>query len=319
MKWTLMVILAVALISACTTQTEPSQTAGSPPSVDEFLGRWDVTVKGQDADYPSWFEITRNAEGDLEGRFVGRVGSARSITTLSIEGDTLAFSLPVQYESHPEDMAFQGTLANGVLSGTTNAEDGSILQWSAFPAPSLERAGTPEWGEPIDLLAGGIDEHWELRHPGESKWVLRDGILENTAQGIDLVSKREFQDFRLQLEFKCPEGSNSGIYLRGRYEVQVQDGYGAAPNRTSIGSVYGFLTPSENASRPAGEWQTYEITLVGRSVTVVLNGTTVLDQQEIPGITGGALDSNEEEPGPIMIQGDHGPISYRNISIIPAR
>jgi hypothetical protein len=122
-------------------------------------------------------------------------------------------------------------------------------------------------------------------------------------------------DFKLHIEFKYPEGSNSGVYLRGRYEVQVEDGYGKEPSSIYLGGVYGFLTPNENMAKKAGEWQSYDITLVGRRVTVVANGKTIISRQIIPGITGGALNSKEGNPGPILLQGDHGAVEYRNITI----
>jgi hypothetical protein len=137
-------------------------------------------------------------------------------------------------------------------------------------------------------------------------------------EGTGLITDGTFTNFKLHLEFKYPKGSNSGIYLRGRHEVQIEDGFGKEPFSRNISGVYGFIDPSENAARKAGEWQSMDITLLGRFVTVVLNDTTVIDNQEIPGITGGALDSNEGEPGPIFIQGDHGPISFRNIILTPA-
>jgi hypothetical protein len=83
--------------------------------------------------------------------------------------------------------------------------------------------------------------------------------------------------------------------------------------------VYGFLTPSEIAALGPNTWQTFDITLTGRMITLVVNGKTVITNQEIPGITGGALDSNEGEPGPIYIQGDHGPIEYKKITITPVK
>jgi hypothetical protein len=91
------------------------------------------------------------------------------------------------------------------------------------------------------------------------------------------------------------------------------------PSSTLFSGVYGFLTPNQMAANPAGEWQIFDITLVGRKVTVVANGKTVICDQIIPGITGGALDSKEGEPGPIFLQGDHGPVEYRNIVITPAK
>src|SRR5947209_2395258 len=117
---------------------------------------------------------------------------------------------------------------------------------------------------------------------------------------------------------RYPKGSNSGIYLRGRYEVQIEDDYGDEPDSHKIGGIYGFLTPSVNPAKPAGEWQAVDITLVGRTVTVVLNGERILDRQTIPGITGGALDSDEGAPGPLLLQGDHGPIAFRNLIVTPA-
>ncbi len=292
------------------------------PGREAVLGRWDVTVEGSDGPYPSWFEI-REEEGVLTGSFVGRVGSARSFGKVSFEDGKLEFSLPVQYESHPEDMKFTAEVTSGGLAGTTNAEDGSTLRWTALRAPDLKPAAEYQWGEPIPLFNGQDLSGWKPRSPAlPNHWVARDGMLVNTEKGSDLVTEDEYRDFRLQLEFQYPEGSNSGIYLRGRYEVQIQDDYGKEPGSLFIGGVYGFVTPTKNAGRKAGEWQSYDITLLGRHITVVLNGEKVIDDQEIPGITGGALDSDEGQPGPIFLQGDHGPVNFRNIrlaSATPAR
>ena len=142
-----------------------------------------------------------------------------------------------------------------------------------------------------------------------------DGILSNVRPGVDLVTEQKFEDFKLHVEFRYPKGSNSGIYLRGRYEVQIEDNYGDDPESHKIGGVYGFLTPSINAAKEAGEWQSMDITLVGRVLTVVFNGERVIDRQTIPGITGGAIDNREGEPGPLMIQGDHGPVEFRKVEI----
>jgi hypothetical protein len=142
--------------------------------------------------------------------------------------------------------------------------------------------------------------------------------LRSTPPCVDLISERTFSDFRLHVEFTYPKGSNSGIYLRGRYEVQIQDDAGKVTDALRMGGLYGFLRPYTDAARPAGEPQAYDITLLGRRVTVMLNGTTVIDNEPITGITGGALDSNEGEPGPIMLQGDHGPVSFQKVVITPA-
>ena len=146
-------------------------------------------------------------------------------------------------------------------------------------------------------------------------WEVMNGLLTNATPGNDLITKEKFDDFKLQAEFRYPKGSNSGIYLRGRYEMQIEDNFGDEPESHKVGGIYGFLTPSTNASKRAGEWQSAEVSLVGRVVTVILNGERVIDRQTIPGATGGALDNDEASPGPLMIQGDHGPVEFRKLAI----
>ena len=181
---------------------------------------------------------------------------------------------------------------------------------------SLKRDGEPQWGELVSLFDGQTLDGWQPRFADrDNGWEVKGGLLSNTKPGNDLLTTREFEDFKLLAEFRYPAGSNSGIYLRGRYEVQIEDNYGQEPECHKIGGVYGFLTPSVNAAKPAGEWQSVEITLVGRVVTVLLNGERIIDRQAIPGITGGAIDNDEAAPGPIMIQGDHGPVEFRKIMV----
>ena len=108
-------------------------------------------------------------------------------------------------------------------------------------------------------------------------WRVQGAVLAATPPCVDLVSDATFRDFRLHAELRFPPGSNSGIYLRGRYEVQIQDDAGKALDPLRMGGVYGFIAPSVDAARAAGEWQTLDVELVGRRVTVVLNGTTIVD------------------------------------------
>ena len=152
-----------------------------------------------------------------------------------------------------------------------------------------------------------------------NQWVVRNGVLSSPRSGVNLRTSRTFDDFKLHVEFRYPRESNSGVYLRGRHEVQIEDDYGREPDSHGFSGVYGFIAPSEIAALPAGRWQTYDITLVGRMLTVVANGRMVISNQEIPGITGAALDSKEGEPGPLLLQGDHGPIDFRNIIVTPAK
>jgi len=293
----------------------------SNPATGGLPGRWDLVVQGTDAPYTSWLEVTSDAAGRLNGRFVGRFGSVRPIKELSFDQGTLNFRLPRQFEARAADLVFTGKLQNGRLSGTTIGEDGKTLTWSGVPAPALPARQTLAFGKPVQLFNGRDLRGWQLRsskNPG--CWSVENGALTNSKGCVDIVSEAKFMDFRLKLEFKMAEPavnggqrSNSGVYLRGRYEVQIQDDFGKPAESHGAGGLYGFLTPTSNAIRQAGEWQTYEITLIGRQLTVVLNGKTIIDRQEIPGITGGAIDSAEGTPGPIMLQGDHGKVWFRNV------
>ena len=147
--------------------------------------------------------------------------------------------------------------------------------------------------------------------------VVESGVLKSPKSGANLVTDDTFMDFKLHIEFRYPKGSNSGIYLRGRYEIQIVDSKGLEPSDILFGGVYGFLTPNEMVAKDADEWQSYDITLIGNRVTIVANGSSIITDQIIPGITGGALDSNEGDSGPFLIQGDHGPIEFRNIIVTP--
>jgi hypothetical protein len=281
--------------------------------MSEIYGRWDMTVGVGDDAFPSWVEI---AEGD--GQFVGRVGSARPLHRLVVEDNWVTFSLPRQYEARETELSFYADLKDGHLVGSTTLDNGCESIWTAKRAPELPYR-EPQLGEPVSLIGADLS-NWRPRTPDwESHWKIENGTLVNTAVGSDLVSVDTFGDFQLEAEYSYPLGSNSGIYLRGRYEFQIVDDHESGKSGVgNSGAIYGFLAPTHNAVKPAGEWNTVQITLIGRFVTVVLNGETVIDKQEIPGITGGALDCAEGEPGPIFLQGDHGPVTFRKLTLAPA-
>lgn len=309
-------LAAILLLSVAPVYAQQS----APEFADSVLGRWDLTVESSDDSYPSWLEVQLRTEWQLMGRFVGQFGSARHITAIDYDNGKLEFRIPVQYEQNSDDLHFVGTLSGDRLAGTTVDSNGKTLAWSAVRAPSLERQHAPQWGEPLELWNGRDLEGWLPRSDAQPGcWSVADNLLVATPPCVDLISEQSFEDFRLQVEFKYPAGSNSGLYLRGRYEVQIQDDMGKAIDPLRIGAVYGYLAPIANAARAADEWQVYDITLTGRRVTVILNGKTVVRDLEVPGITGGALDSNEGLPGPLMLQGDHGPISFRKITLTPAQ
>jgi hypothetical protein len=286
---------------------------------DALLGRWDLVVQRGTQQVPSWLEVERSGGATLVGQFVGSGGSARPIAKIEFKEGTFRFAIPPQWERNPNDITFEGRLEGDRISGSMTMGDGQKLTWEGTRAPSLRRAGRPEWGAPIKLLNGTSLDGWHTVGGGESQWSAASGILQNAKGGANLATDQTFQDFKLHLEFRVPKGANSGVYLRGRYELQIDDSAGLDPSSHHLGGVYGFIAPSENVARAAGEWQAIDVTLVGRMLTYDLNGTTIICNREIPGITGGALDSAEAEPGPLLLQGDHGPVDFRNIVITPAK
>ncbi len=295
---TLVFVLAVA---GCTREQLP-------------VGRWDITVYKGKQTYPSWLEISRTDKG-LQGRFVGRTGSVRPVTTLRYQSDQLHFSLPVQWEKHPGDMEFNATFDGSTLQGTTYDENGAAIKFDAVRAPDLSCREQFRTGPELDLL----DLEWAPRFPDSTNgWVLENGVLENIPPSIDIYTKEKFSDFVLSAEVWLPDSSNSGIYLRGRYEVQLTN---RKPEKTGdkgkMGAVYGFVAPDTLFPTPANQWYRFEISLTGRCVSVRMNDMLIIDDQEIPGITGGALDSREGEPGPVMLQGDHGRVRFRNLKLRP--
>lgn len=304
--------LALCLFGASTTLAADDARA--------LIGRWDLTVHSPDGDYPSWLEVKLSGRKTLVGTYVGRFGSARPVSKVEFKDGQMSFSVPPQWEARTDDQTFTGSFKGDQLGGETTDEKGRRLMWTADRAPSLVRNSTPEWGEPIALFNGKDLAGWKPQFPNvKNGWVVRDGMLYNETPGNNLVTEKTFDDFKLSAEFRYPKGSNSGIYLRGRYEAQIEDNHGDEPESHKIGGIYGFLTPNVNAAKPPGEWQTLEVTLVGRLVTIELNGKKVIVEQPIPGITGGALDSREGEPGPLLIQGDHGPVEFRKLVLTPAK
>jgi hypothetical protein len=284
--------------------------------MNTILGRWDAVIHLPDRDYASWFEITDY--NGLSGRFVGIEGSARSITELNCMENKFDFRLPPQYEKRDFDLIFKGKIENGIISGITNDDDGKWIKFEAVPAPILEYREVA-WGEPIKLIRKNFSNWTKRFSEASSGWKSKNGVLSNSPPSVDIVTKEKYTDFKLHVEWRIPEAGNSGIYLRGRYEVQIVDDQQRKPSDRSTGSIYGFLQPSVKSTRPVGEWNTYDITLIGRWVTIVHNGFTIIKKREIPGITGGALDSDEGKSGPIMLQGDHKAVEYRNMILTPIK
>jgi len=278
------------------------------------LGRWDITMKISGREFPSWLEIHKSGVKMLVGEFVGAGGSARPISRVNLENGKLSFSIPQQWESQDKNLEFEANLQGDSLVGTIILPDGRNCTFSAVKAPSLLRTAKPVWDKPVKLFNGKDLKGWHASGK-TNQWIVENGILKSPKAGSNIISDETFTDFKIHVEFRYAAHGNSGVYLRGRYEVQITDWYADTPPKDVLGSIYGFIKPNESVTTKPNQWNTYDITLVGRNVTIVVNGKTIVTNQEIPGITGGALNSREGEPGPIMLQGDHEPIEYRNIII----
>jgi hypothetical protein len=288
-------------------------------AANPFAGRWDLTVTTPNSTYPDWMELVEK-NGKAEVRVQPRGGSVHPVSSVRMDGSHLILVVSPAADGRPEttfDLTVSGDRLTGVQKrGTVTA------QLAGVRAPRLNRPAPKAWTKPEPLFDGKDLAGWEPVTPANNHWVAKDGALLNESKGANLRSTRKFDDFKLHIEFNCPENGNSGIYLRGRYEVQVEyEPAGTEDNYHSMGAIYGMVPTTAEVPRKAGQWESFDITLVGRTVTVVRDGVTIINHQEIDGITGGALDSDEGAPGPFYFQGDHtGGMMYRNITIsVPKR
>jgi 3-keto-disaccharide hydrolase len=302
-------------------QPPESRATAKSAEMKPFLGRWDLTLNAPDRQYPSWLELTENG-GKLQGRMVGRWGNAHPILDVKVEKSVLTFASPKDEEDTPKNMPFKAKLVGVKLVGTLAGADGATWRWTGVRAPLLNRTTVANWGKPIRLFNGKDTTGWHFDNPSAANiWSVKNGVLVSTAHGSNIITNRKFRDFKLHVEFNCKPKCNTGVYLRGRYEVQIADNAGEDPPNRQTGSIYGFITPSPLIPLHPGTWHSYDITLIGRTVTVVEDGQTIINKKEIPGITGDALDSQEGLPGPIYLQGaePHGGFSFRNLVITPAK
>lgn len=310
------ILLPAMLLSAFNVATAQHAEMKKDPDV---IGRWDLTLEKDGKAMPSWLEVQKSGTKTLVGRFCYAFGSARPISEVKPDGSKFTFSIPPQWEEGIRNMDFEFQVDGNAIKGSMVYTDGKTYSFTGVRAPVLIRAKAPVWGTPIRLFNGKDTKGWHTE--GKNQWTVENGVLRSLKSGSNLITDKNFNDFKLHIEFRYKQGSNSGVYLRGRYEIQIIDTKSGEPEpvNNQFSSVYGYLPPNKMMAKNPGEWQSYDITLVGRMITIVANGTTVIRDQIIPGITGGAINSREGEPGPILIQGDHGPIDYRNIVITPGK
>lgn len=307
---------------------------------DALLGRWALTLPNA----AGWLEVKKEG-GWLDGGLLWGGGSVLPLSSAVIADGVLTATRVTDVERKDASgkvvrkqqltATITAKLEGDTLKGTRVAPraDGRGFDRVEFtgkripalpPRPDLAKV---KFGEPIRLLGQDLSG-WKVKETNlKNAWSIENGVLVNRppadvpgqpkVRTANLRTEREFEDFNLKLEVNVPKGSNSGVYLRGIYEVQVFDSFGKALDSHNMGAIYSRITPSVAAEKPPGEWQTMEMTLVNRHATVILNGKTIIDNQPLLGCTGGAMWSDESRPGPIYLQGDHGPVSYRNIVLRP--
>jgi hypothetical protein len=311
---------AALLMLAIIAPVWPVSASASPAGDDAFLGRWDITATGTKSGLPRncWLELRRDG-GALKGRFNSGGGAVFDLPQVMIANGELGFQYPQGKPPNQTQQVWQAKMKDGRLVGVALV-NGQTLSWSGERGPVWPATPpTRKPGKPIDLFNGKNVSGWLCQDPRRPMgWFVKDGILMNEGkQACNIYTQEKFNDFKLEVEFNVDPQSNSGVYLRGRYEIQILDGYDRPLDVHSQGALYGFIVPAVKADKPAGQWQTYEITLIANRVTVIMNGTKIIDNGEVPGITGGALDANEKGPGPIMLQGDHGKVQFRKVRLTP--
>ena len=315
----------------------PLAGAGAADLPHPLLGRWALTIPGGGA---GWLGVEEQG-GALKSSILWGGGSV--VPTQKTEAD--GKKLVITRESKNKIKKPDGKEETETIKETITAEaEGEVLKLSTVkaktdgkpfdqasftgrriaplpPAPDLSKI---KFGDPMPLFKGPGLAGWRLINPKDDNgWSLKDGILQNRVTKEkgkhygNLRTNAEFEDFKLTTEVRTLPNGNSGIYLRGIYEVQISESYGKPVDSHHMGALYSRITPSEAAEKPIGEWQTMEITLVQRHLTVILNGKKIINNQPITGCTGGALTSDETKPGPLYLQGDHTDVDYRNMVIRP--
>jgi hypothetical protein len=335
----LIAVLLVVLYSGLSLQSFAQEE-----SIQPFLGMWALTLD-YDNNSAGWLDV-RQEKGYLDSDILWRWGSVLPCEFTFLNGDILFMvqgsDVVKRAEGKPDRTIHPIQWFEVTKTGQDRIEgaaffpgrNGIGVEQVLFTGKKIPEVGEAPrlkksmFGDPVELFDGKDLKGWELAEEGAANgWKAVDGVLVNDPvqkpgeahiQYGNLRTRDTFEDFNLKLEVNVPAGSNSGVYLRGIYEIQVMDSYGKELDSHNMGALYSRITPAVAAEKPAGEWQKMDITLVDRHLTVNLNGKTIIDNQPVYGVTGGALTSDQFVPGPILLQGDHGKVSYRNIILSPA-
>ena len=297
-----------------------AQAPAKATTADDYVSRWNVKITDAVDTFASGgFEIVKKDAG-LSGGVVWRWGSYLPAKSVEVKDGAL---LILREEEPGKKDTFEARLEGDTLKGRVTYPDGKVHHFEGRKAPLLLSKKAPVWGAPVTLFDGKTLAGWKLRDTKKKDgWAVVNGELAvvEPKDNADLVSERSFQDMKIHIEFNVDPKSNSGVYVRGRYEVQILDNPDKkmALDAHGCGGVYSRIAPTVDATKPAGEWQALDIEAVGRQISVTLNGTKIV-QGLLDGVTGGALNPFEGEPGPLMLQGDHGKVRFRNIVVTPGR
>lgn len=328
MKFAIALLLSISL----------SSLANAEPIPEELVGDWSLEIESGEA---GWLSVGES-EGQPVVAMLVDVGSIRPLKGVKVEGGKIHIPLKkyrkggkkgeIIRQTRAEVWVEEGKLRGVIITSFPDerVEVGDPFTGKAIPpmpkAPDLEKVS---YAEPITLFNGRDLKGWRLRRPEKKDgWSVKDGLLMNETPKTDfsatgaygnLQTEGVFGDCKLHIEFLIGKERNSGIYVRGMYEAQVVDRDSRMQGLQGVGAVFGRVKPTKNAGLAGGEWQSYDITLVDRHITIVLNGEKVIDNQPVPGPTAGAMNTDPMAPGPIYLQGDHTSVKYRNIVLTPVK
>jgi hypothetical protein len=332
-----LILIAVAVGSAQAKNTSPGRKQST--QADSFVGDWAMRMSDGSS---GWLSITR-VDGEWAGE-LWRVGQTKAITDFKLTNEKLTFTRQCrigksEFEGGPPTgqrvpcqfvATVQGDLIRVVMETAAGATPQTVVAHKGKrlpPLPPKPVLSKVKFGKPVRLFNGTDLKGWSLTNPKQlNGWKALNGELVNESPKEtfepysrygNLRTVRKFGDGKLTIEFNVPKGGNSGIYVRGAYEAQVVDRDSRMQGIHGVGSIFDRIKPSKNAGKAGGEWQSYEITIVDRHATVVLNGETVIDNQPVRGNTNGAFQADITIPGPLYLQGDHTAVRYRNIVFYP--
>ncbi len=285
----------------------------------DFNGRWILNVQGDPRGRVWWLKIAGAGTPKIQGEFIGAPGGQLDpIPEITVQGNELVW----KFQSATQPGLYRARIESGKLTGNLDVAGKVTRTFSGSHAPEISDVDDGNWikQKRVELFNGRDLTGWRVTVPNRSldEWKIDGGSMRNGAgKAPDIASEQKFWNFDLHIEFRVAHHSNSGVGLRGRYEVQIYGDQGEAPSKHSNGALYSRVAPALNATLAPEAWQSFDIRFIGRQVTVVLNGKKLIEKKDVEGYTAMATDPNEDQPGPLMLQGDHGPVEFRKVMVTP--